>query len=48
MLRLAVAGAKRHNRHSGIFGQAPSNYPGIAEFLVELEIDSISLNLDSV
>ncbi len=48
MLRLAVAGAKRNNRHSGIFGQAPSNYPGIAEFLVELGIDSISLNPDSV
>ncbi len=48
MLRLAVDGAKRNNRHSGICGQAPSDYPEIAEFLVELGIDSISLNPDSV
>ena len=48
MLRLAVEGAKRNNRHSGICGQAPSDYPEIAEFLVELGIDSISLNPDSV
>ena len=48
MLRLAVAGAKRNNRHSGVFGQAPPDYPEIAEFLVELGIDSISLNPDSV
>ena len=48
MLRLAVEGAKRNNRHSGICGQAPSDYPEMAEFLVELGIDSISLNPDSV
>jgi len=48
MLRLAVEGAKRNNKHSGICGQAPSDYPEIAEFLLELGIDSISLNPDSV
>jgi len=48
ILRLAVEGAKRNNRHSGICGQAPSDYPEMAEFLVELGIDSISLNPDSV
>ena len=48
MIRLAVEGAKRNSRHSGICGQAPSDYPEIAEFLVELGIDSISLNPDTV
>ncbi|HFD12717.1 MAG TPA: phosphoenolpyruvate synthase [Crenotrichaceae bacterium] len=48
MLRLAVEGARRNHRHSGICGQAPSDYPEIAKFLVELGIDSISLNPDTV
>jgi pyruvate,water dikinase len=48
MLRLAVEGAKRNKRHSGICGQAPSDYPEIAEYLIRLGIDSISLNPDAV
>ena len=48
MLRLAVEGCKRNNRHSGICGQAPSDYPEMAKYLVELGIDSISLTPDSV
>jgi pyruvate,water dikinase len=32
----------------GICGQAPSDYPEFAQFLVESKIDSISLNPDSV
>jgi pyruvate,water dikinase len=48
MLRLAVEGAKRNGRHAGICGQAPSDYPEIAEYLVKLGIDSISLNADTV
>jgi pyruvate,water dikinase len=32
----------------GICGQAPSDHPGFAEFLVECGIDSISVNPDSV
>jgi pyruvate,water dikinase len=48
MLELAVAGAKRNGKHSGICGQAPSDYPEIAEFLVRRGIDSLSLNPDSV
>jgi pyruvate,water dikinase len=48
MIRLAVEGCRRNRRHSGICGQAPSDYPEMAEYLVRLGIDSISLNPDSV
>jgi pyruvate, water dikinase len=44
MLELAVTGAKRNHRHIGICGEAPANYPGIAKFLVQQGIDSISVN----
>ncbi len=48
MIRLAVEGARRNRRHAGICGQAPSDYPEMAEYLVELGIDSMSLNPDTV
>ena len=48
MLRLAVTGAKRNGRYVGICGQAPSDYPEVAQFLMDLGIDSIGLNPDSV
>ncbi|HTW13864.1 MAG TPA: phosphoenolpyruvate synthase [Nocardioides sp.] len=48
MIEQAVAGCRRAGIHSGICGQAPSDYPELARFLVELGIDSISLNPDSV
>jgi pyruvate,water dikinase len=48
MLKLAVEGAKRNHRHSGICGQAPSDHIEIARYLVELGIDSISLTPDRV
>ena len=48
MIRMAVEGCRRNDRHSGICGQAPSDYPEMAEFLVRSGIDSISLNPDSV
>jgi len=46
MIRLAVEGARRNKRHCGICGQAPSDYPEFAAFLVRLGIDSISVNPD--
>ncbi len=48
MIRLAVEGCQRNHMHSGLCGQAPSDYPDMAEYLVELEIDSMSLNPDTV
>ena len=48
MILLAIQAAKKHNRKIGICGQAPSDYPEFARFLVEAGIDSISLNPDSV
>ena len=48
MISLAVEGAHRNGRHCGICGQAPSDYPEMAEFLVRLGINSISLNPDTV
>jgi len=43
-----IAYAKQFHRKIGICGQAPSDYPEFAQFLVEQGIDSISLNPDSV
>ncbi|WP_406855754.1 phosphoenolpyruvate synthase [Alsobacter sp. KACC 23698] len=48
MLMQAIEGAHRNQRHCGICGQAPSDYPEIAEMLVEAGIDSLSLSPDSV
>ena len=48
MIKMAVEGAKRNSKHIGICGQAPSDYPEMAEFLINLEIDSISLTPDTV
>ncbi len=43
-----IAGAHAAGRTVGICGQAPSDYPEFAAFLVEQGIDSISLNPDAV
>ena len=48
MIRQTVAGARRNGRHSGICGQAPSDYPEMAKYLVEIGIDSMSLNPDAL
>ncbi|GAB6073381.1 phosphoenolpyruvate synthase [Nautilia lithotrophica] len=48
MVKMAVEGAKRNKKYSGLCGQAPSDYPEFAEFLVSIGIESMSLNPDSV
>ena len=44
MIKLAIKTCKEKGKYIGICGEAPSNYPEFAEFLVELGIESMSLN----
>ena len=48
MFRQTIVGARRNGRHAGICGQAPSDYPEVAEYLVELGIDSMSVTPDTL
>jgi pyruvate,water dikinase len=48
MIANVIRAAQNKGRKIGICGQAPSDYPDFAAFLVELGIDSISLNPDAV
>ncbi len=48
MIAQVIATCRARGRKIGICGQAPSDYPEFAQFLVEQGIDSISLNPDSV
>lgn len=48
MVTLAIEAAHRAGKKIGICGQAPSDYPEFARFLVEKGITSISLNPDTV
>ena len=48
MVEMAIDAAHRAGKKIGICGQAPSDYPEFARFLVEKGITSISLNPDTV
>ncbi len=48
MVAEAIAACHRCGRKIGICGQAPSDHPEFARFLVEQGIDSLSLNPDTV
>jgi pyruvate,water dikinase len=48
MVREVISVAKRRGKKIGICGQAPSDFPEFATFLVECGIDSISLIPDTV
>lgn len=48
MISSVIKSAKKKGRKIGICGQAPSDFPEFAEFLVECGIDSISLNPDTI
>ena len=48
MLVLAVEGALRAGKYIGICGQAPSDFPEIAQLLIKHKITSLSLNADTI
>ena len=48
MIAQVIAAARAAGRKIGICGQAPSDYPEFARFLVEQGIDSMSLNPDAL
>lgn len=48
LIRMAIRTCRAHGKYVGICGQAPSDHPGFAEFLMEEGIDSISLNPDTI
>ena len=48
LIRSVIKTAKKYKRKIGICGQAPSDFPDFAAFLVDCGIDSISLNPDTV
>ncbi len=47
-LKMAIDGAKKSGKYIGICGQAPSDFPEFADFIIKAGIDSVSLNPDSV
>ncbi len=48
LLHMAISAAKEQNKYIGICGQGPSDYPDFAEWLMDENISSISLNPDTV
>ncbi len=48
MIEMAIIGAHAAKRYIGICGQAPSDYSEFGDYLIKLDIDSISLNPDAV
>jgi len=48
LIEMTIKAAKKKKKKIGICGQAPSDFPEFAEFLVGQGIDSISLNPDSI
>lgn len=48
LIEQAVKVCQNKNKYIGICGQGPSDFPDFAQFLVELGIESMSLNPDSV
>ena len=48
LLKRAIEACNKAGKYIGICGQGPSDHPDLAKWLMEMGIDSISLNPDSV
>ena len=48
MLEMAITAARKANKYVGICGQGPSDHPDLAKWLLEHNIESMSLNPDTV
>ncbi|MEM7081857.1 MAG: phosphoenolpyruvate synthase [Pseudomonadota bacterium] len=48
MLSMAISACRRQNKYIGICGQGPSDHPDLAQWLLDQEIESMSLNPDTV
>jgi pyruvate,water dikinase len=48
MLSLAIEACRKQGKYIGICGQGPSDYPDLAQWLVDQRIGSMSLNPDTV
>jgi pyruvate,water dikinase len=48
LLKMAIDACKAQNKYVGICGQGPSDHPELAKWLLEQNIESMSLNPDSV
>ncbi len=48
LIEMTLAKARKTGTHTGLCGQAPSDYPEYAGFLVQNGIDSISFNPDAI
>lgn len=47
-IKLAIDACKKHKKYIGICGQAPSDFPEFAQFLVGLGIESLSFTPDTI
>jgi len=48
LLEMAIRACRKHDKYIGICGQGPSDYPDLAQWLVDQGIESMSLNPDTV
>ncbi len=48
LMHMAISACKKHGKYIGICGQGPSDHPDFAKWLMEVGVDSVSLNPDSM